>query len=405
MITTTFFFRPSVLRLPPVALSQLQVQLFKMADPPPWVGSAGICAKKKKKKLKSIKLSGQPHNVISRFSYTSGDPRAGVITWGWPTDLIWNPGLNECAVLERTRVQNLLRKEGETRFPFKVCEEFEYKCESDFVVANVLLTWGGNNNNNNNNNDEASERLGTFRAREKIDLSLSEMRPWTQPERQLRREKQTCPNLFMDLSSPNSNIYPIILFFENKNKASVLVLTPFSWGSCLKMIWNDGSIPSSSQYHRRGFPVHYLLYVHSHVDGTPKQRRWQVLSWWRRDWTLRTHRSVSVTAEGHVSQDFTLVQPGPRCRWFNTKQTPSEPNNVWPAWGNCSRAVWRKETFSSRFTSPKQTSAAGDQQPVVSAVCWAAVSHLAVFAVFFFFPPFMEKCWCLFLPVPPKLRV
>lgn len=53
-------------------------------------------------------------------------------------------------------------------------------------------------------------------------------------------------------------------------------------------------------------------------------------------------------------------------------------------WRNCSQAVWRKEAFSSRFTSPKQTATAGARQPVVSAVCcWAAVSHLAVLAVFF----------------------
>lgn len=52
----------------------------------------------------------------------------------------------------------------------------EYKGESDFAVAEVLLMRGGNNNNNDDDN-EASERPETSRAREEIDLGRFEIRP------------------------------------------------------------------------------------------------------------------------------------------------------------------------------------------------------------------------------------
>lgn len=65
------------------------------------------------------------------------------------------------------------KKRDKHIFPLKRVKNLnlEYKGESDFLVVEAL-TRGGNNNNN-----KASERPETSRAREKIDLGVSEMRP------------------------------------------------------------------------------------------------------------------------------------------------------------------------------------------------------------------------------------
>lgn len=133
------------------------------------------------------------------------------------------------------------------------------------------------------------------------------------------------------------------------------------------------STPSSSKYRRdiwpAGFPVRYVRYMHSHVDGTNKQ----VLSRWRCDWTLRTHTSVSATGEGHASWISALL----------LRQKANSDDKVCPCGGTVVKQFGERRHFPADLPL-KQTAAAGALQPVVSAVCCrAAVSHLAVLAVFF----------------------
>lgn len=175
-----------------------------------------------------------------------------------------------------------------TFFPFKMCKEFKFKMQRWVWFSGC---WGivDARRHNNNNNNKVSERLETSRAREKIDLVSSEMRPWThmRPERQVKQEKQTCSNLFTDLFSPNLNILSIIAF------GKINCVSGLTWGPCLKMSWNDGFHSSSK----------------SHRQESSHWRCFQVVGFSQRrcDWMSGTHRSLSVTGEGNFPffQDFT----------------------------------------------------------------------------------------------------
>lgn len=211
----------------------------------------------------------------------------------------------------------------------------------------------------------------------------------------------------MDLSSPN---YP---FFSKKGKKKHLFQDQLSFLEGLVWKWSEMMvfIPSFSKYHRQEL---------SHRRGF----RFVTFGTCTATWTGQTNKDdEKFWVDGVVTERWgrtdpfqwlvkgtypgiPLVKPRLRHRWFNRKQIQSEPNKVWPMWGNCSRAVWRKETFFEPIylakTDGGSRSAAtcgvscllsGGSQPSCCPCC------------FFFFPSFMEKCWCLFLPVPPKLRV
>lgn len=230
------------------------------------------------------------------------------------------------------------------------------------------------------------------------------MRPWTQPERQLKREKQNCSWICL---------LPIIPFFLKKEKKNHLFQDQLSFLEGLVWKWSEMMvfIPSFSKYHRQEL---------SHRRGF----RFVTFGTCTATWTGQTNKDdEKFWVDGVVTERWgrtdpfqwlvkgtypgiPLVKPRLRHRWFNRKQIQSEPNKVWPMWGNCSRAVWRKETFFEPIylakTDGGSRSAAtcgvscllsGGSQPSCCPCC------------FFFFPSFMEKCWCLFLPVPPKLRV
>lgn len=210
----------------------------------------------------------------------------------------------------------------------------------------------------------------------------------------------------MDLSSPN---YP---FFSKKGTKKHLFQDQLSFLEGLVWKWSEMMvfIPSFSKYHRQEL---------SHRRGF----RFVTFGTCTATWTGQTR----MTKNSELMESWLNVEDAqirfsdwlrariPGFRWSNPDSgtagsTESKYRVSQIKFDQCGGTVveqfGERKHFSSRFTSPKQTAAAGAQQPVVSAVCCrAAVSHLAVLAVFFFFPSFMEKCWCLFLPVPPKLRV
>lgn len=211
------------------------------------------------------------------------------------------------------------------------------------------------------------------------------MRPWTQPERQLKREKQNCSW---------TCLLPIIPFFSKKGKKKNICFRTNSvflralFENDLKWWFSSRHSPNTTgRSCLTGGVSGSLPSVRAQPRGRDKQARMTKNSELMEPW-------LNVE-DAQIRFSDWLRARIPGFRWSNPDSgtagsTESKYRVSQIKFDQCGETVveqfGERKHFSSRFTSPKQTAAAGAQQPVVSAVCCrAAVSHLAVLAVFFSF--------------------